>query len=100
MEEYDYYTITLDYLATGEGLTRGLMIQFAKNEDEARKHFADVYGSYFAMGADVKKGIHINEGYDDLLTDMSKKFILKIKTKSEDRPPMFSYQNMIHFNYS
>lgn len=100
MIEYDYYTITMDYMATGEGHSRAILIQYAQSEDEARENFKNVHGAYFTQFAKVTKGIHIDDGFQDLITEYAKKLILKVKSKNPDAPPMFSYSNCIHVNYS
>lgn len=98
-DAWDYYTVTTDYMATGEGHTRAMLIIFAKNEQEARKIFGLTFGAFFALSADVVKGIEIGE-YQDLVTEYAKKLILRVKSKSDDAPPMFSYSNSVHVNYS
>lgn len=98
--ESDYYTVTLDYTATGEGHTRAILIQYAFNENAAREHFGRIHDTYFAQCATVVKGIHIENGFQDLVTDYAKKVILKVKSKNPDAPPMFSYSNSIYVNYS
>lgn len=95
-----YYTITSEYYATGEGVTRTLMIVGAEDKDRALEQFKNQYGHWQAIGADVEEGIILKNGYERMLTDQAKKYILSIKNKTDDCPPNFAYSNMIHVNYS
>ena len=93
-----YYTITMDHVSGG-GHTRAIMILDAEDEYEAEKQFLVAFGPEYYKSVNVTKGIHIESGFDKLLTDHAKKYILKVKTKSDDAPPLISYQNMIHLKY-
>jgi hypothetical protein len=95
-----YYTVTLDHNSTKEGHKRAIMILDAKNRDDAAGRFLLTFGSAYCNELDITEGIHVPAGFDRLLTEQAKKYILKVKTKAEDAPPMLSYQNMIHLNYA
>jgi hypothetical protein len=95
-----YYTITLDKNVPTEGHKRAIMILDAKNENEAVKEFLHSFGFNHYNELNVVEGIHIPEGFDRLLTEQVKRYILKVKTKAEDAPPLLSYQNMIQLNYA
>lgn len=99
-KERDWFTVTLDYMATGEGHTRAIWIGRATSEEEAKERFGVAHGKYFAMGAEAKRGLHIENGYADLLTDYAKKVLVKIKAKDKNGPGGFYYTNMISVNYS
>ncbi len=99
-KDYGVYVVTMDYLATGEGHSRAILIMTAMNAYDAKMEFAVRFGSYFAAGAEVTKGLIIPEGYADLLTDYARKIIARINSKSPDAPGGFSYSNYIHVNYS
>lgn len=94
-----YYTVTMDRCSSVEGHTRAIMILDAKDTKEATAKFLNTFGSKYYNDVIVAEGIHIEQGFDRLLTDQAKKYILKVKNKAEDAPPLLSYQNMIHLNY-
>ena len=93
-----YYTLTLDHNGS-EGHVRAIMILDEQSEDDAKVTFADTFGSQYIDAVNATQGIHIPAGFDRLLTEQARKYILKVKTKAEDAPPLMSYQNMIHLNY-
>ena len=94
-----YYTITLDHTNAQEGHKRAIMILDAKSKKEATAKFLNTFGPQYYNELTLTEGIHIPQGFDRLLTEQAKKYILKVKSKSEDAPPLMSYQNMIHLNY-
>jgi len=94
-----YYTVTLDHHSNTEGHKRAIMILDAKDKQEAETEFLVAFGPMYYKDVNVMEGIHVPEGFDRLLTEQAKKYILKVKTKAEDAPPLMSYQNMIHLNY-
>ena len=94
-----YYTLTLDHNTPNEGRKRAIMILDAKDESEATAKFLNTFGSQYYDELALTKGIHIPQGFDRLLTDQARKYIMKVKTKADDAPPLVSYQNMIHINY-
>lgn len=93
-----YYTVTMDH-ANGDGHTRAIMILDAKSEQMAKINFTRSFGFDHYEDIAVSEGIHIPSGFDRLLTEQVKKYILKVKNKTEDAPPLLSYQNMIHLKY-
>ena len=95
-----YYTITLDHTSIKEGHKRAIMILDAKDDIEAGAMFLLTFGSDYGDEMNITKGIHVPEGFDRLLTEQVKRYIMKVKTKAEDAPPMLSYQNMIQLNYA
>ena len=94
-----YFTITLDHDVPKEGHKRAIMILDAKSETEAAAKFLNAFGTQYHNDIELTQGIHIPRGFDRLLTDQARKYIMKVKTKAEDAPPLMSYQNMIHLNY-
>lgn len=92
-----YYTVTLDHVSNKDGHKRAIMILDAEDEEEAEAKFSHSFGTH--NNINVIQGIHVPEGFDRLLTDQAKKYIMKVKTNAEDAPPLMSYQNMIHLNY-
>ncbi len=95
-----YYTITLDHVASNDGHTRAIMIMDAKDKDDAEKHFLVTFGPQYYKQVKIAEGIHIPRGFDRLLTDQVKKYIMKVKTNADDAPPLLSYQNMIKLQYA
>jgi hypothetical protein len=55
------WTVWLDYYATGEGRTQMAFIGYAEGEQEALSKFGKEFGEYFASGAEVKRGVFMNE---------------------------------------
>ncbi len=94
-----YYTVTLDHNVPTEGHKRAIMILDAKDKTEATAKFLNTFGPQYYNEIDLVEGIHIPQGFDRLLTDQARKYILKVKTKAEDAPPLMSYQNMLHLTY-
>lgn len=94
-----YYTITLDHSVPSKGHKRAIMILDAKDKKEATANFLNTFGPQYYNDIILTEGIHIPEGFERLLTEQARKYILKVKTKAEDAPPLMSYQNMIHLNY-
>ena len=94
-----YYTITLDHTSIKEGHKRAIMILDAKDKNEATAKFLNAFGPQYYNDIELTQGIHIPQGFDRLLTEQARKYIMKVKTKAEDAPPLISYQNMIHLNY-
>lgn len=94
-----YYTVTLDHNVPNEGHKRAIMILDAKDKTEATAKFLNTFGPQYYNEIDLVEGIHIPEGFDRLLTEQARKYILKVKTKAEDAPPLMSYQNMLHLTY-
>lgn len=95
-----YYTITVDRSSGTDGHTRAIMILDAKDKREATAKFLNTFGPQYYNEINVTEGIHIDNGFDRLLTEQAKKYILKVKNKTEDAPPVLSYQNMIHLKYN
>ena len=93
-----YYTVTMDHANRGEH-TRAIMIVDAKDKQEAEAQFLVAFGPEYYKSVNVCEGIHIEKDFDKLLTEHVKKYILKVKTKAEDAPPLLSYQNMIHLKF-
>jgi hypothetical protein len=84
----------MDRVFPDEGHTRAIMILDAKDKTEATAKFLSTFGAKYYNDINVTQGIHIEQGFDRLLTEHSKKYILKAKAKSPDTP-LVSYQNMI-----
>jgi hypothetical protein len=85
-----YYTLSADY-SDSEGHTRALMIIDSKESSDARAEWFKTFGS---TPFHIEPGIHIPEGFDRLLTEHSRKYILSAKVSKEDAP-VVSYMNKI-----
>ena len=94
-----YYTITVDQ-SNSEGHVRALMITDAIDKKEATAKFLNTFGPQYYNQLDIVEGIHVNNGFERLLTDHVKKYILKAKTKSNDDHPLIQYQNMIKLGFA
>lgn len=94
-----YYTVTMDRASSSSGHTRAIMILDAKDKNEATVKFLNSFGAKYYNDINVTEGIHIEQDFDRLLTEQAKKYILKVKNKTADAPPLMSYQNMIHLDY-
>jgi hypothetical protein len=70
-DTFRVFTITLDYLATGEGRTLKFLALGARSEEDARKRALDnsMIDSYFLSGADVFDGLPPKD-------DSAKEFLL------------------------
>lgn len=94
-----YYTITLDKNVPSEGHKRAIMILDAKDKNEATAKFLNTFGPQYYNEIELVEGIHVPAGFDRLLTDHARKYIMKVKTGAEDAPSLMSYQNMINLTY-
>jgi hypothetical protein len=70
------FTVTLDYFATGEGMTRALMYSFG-SEADALNEFTKHVGEYFARCAEIKEGIDLDCRHARLLLSEPVKNMLK-----------------------
>ena len=93
-----YYTITLDN-CDSEGHIRALMITDAKNKEEAGNRFLLTYGSKYTDKLNINEGILIDHGFNELLTDVAKKALVRIKTNN-NAPSDFLYSNQLCLKYS
>lgn len=94
-----YYTITLDK-SNSEGHVRALMITDAKDKTDATAKFLNTFGPQYYNNLDIVEGIHVENGFERLLTDHAKKYILKAKTNADNYHPLMQYQNMIKLGFA
>lgn len=94
-----YFTVFLDYFATGEGMTRGLCILKAASADNLRRALERNWGTYFAAGCEVRPGVKPIPGYEGLVcpqvADMLKRIV-----RGKDRPGGFAFTSTLYGNYS
>lgn len=96
MADFEYYTVTLDHTEPKDGWhTRALMIVKAENGEDALYRFGLLYSHHYANSAKATKGIHIEDGFHDLITEGTQKIIVKVKGGSQSAPASFSYSNAI-----
>jgi hypothetical protein len=96
------YTVTCDYFATGEGRTIMLLITrgYGPSDDgkeNALANFKEVFGDYYAIGADVMEGIQFDvPGAKLLLSDDIKTSLLDWVNDAGG----LEYHAKIHVNFS
>lgn len=95
------YTVHSDYFATGEGVTYMVLFTQAFGEHDsfegnALEDFKSVFGDYYAIGAEVKKGLFFDfNGAEYLITDKLKERLLEYQNKG-----LISYHASYHMNLS
>jgi hypothetical protein len=89
-----YYTITSD-IQNKSGHTQAIMIIEADNEEYAKREYIKTFN---LSDFDIQEGIHIADGYADLVTAPIKKMITKYKSGNSD-VSLVSYCNSIHTKY-
>lgn len=94
-----YYTVTSDYKPTDGGNSHAILIMQGSSEGSVLETFQNFFGFNAAQKASIKEDIHIENGFNDLLTDQAKKVLVKIKSKSPTAPTEFSYINRISTNF-
>jgi hypothetical protein len=72
-----FYTITADYMATGEGRTIMVMITYAESELEAQEKFTERFGVFYTYGAEVKEGLDVDFPGSDMMLSAPLKQALK-----------------------
>ena len=91
-----FVTAFLDYFATGEGLTRGILIARAYSEAGFRLILKDAWDEYYLPCCEFRNGLDPLPSYRSLIPPKIKE-ILENKT---DVPAGFSFKSVIHLNYS
>ena len=62
--------------------------------------FETLYGNGLANKSTVNEGIHIENGFNDLLTDQARRILVKIKSNSSTAPDDFVYTNQTYISYN
>lgn len=93
-----YYTITTD-IQNKDGHTQSIMILDAKDKMDATAKFLNTFGPQYYNDLNVVEGIHIADGFADLVTTPIKKLIMKYKSGNSD-VSLVSYCNSIHTKYN
>ena len=94
-----YYTVTSDYNPVDGGNSHALLIMKATSKTMALNYFQSLYGFTASNKANVLEDIHIENGFNDLLTEQAKKILVKIKSKNPSAPADFTYTNRTHTKY-
>lgn len=96
------YTVTCEYFATGEGIT--YMVLFTRGygpEDDLRANamstFRELFGDYFAIGADVHDGMIFDFPGSNLL--VSDQLRAKLEDWVKDAGGL-EYHASLHVNFS
>lgn len=94
------FTAYADYFATGEG--RSLMVLISKGygskspEENVRDRFVELFGSYMAIGMEMKEGLYFDfDGSELLLCEKTRDFL----RRSLDAGNL-EYHAELHFNFS
>lgn len=87
------YTVISDYYATGEGRTIMVLIS-NDNSFNALSRFTDIFGAYYAIGADVIEGVKLDfPGANFVIPE-------HIKNEKFWEKGMFEYHASFHLNLS
>lgn len=92
----DYWTLSCDYAATGEGLSVMSMITPASTETEALADFTRRFGDYFVRGAEIQRGI-IATRATDLLFSQRTISLLRTPPSGQTRQRLAA---LLHMNFS
>lgn len=85
------------FIVTGDnGTSRMIYIGQCETESDAATDFRKRFN---AEPSYVHPGLEVDPHYVDLLTDVAKKTILKLKSKSNDAPEAFAYANMTQLTH-
>ena len=89
-----YFTITSDIM-NKDGHMQAIMIIDADNEEYAKREYVKTFN---LAKFDIEEGIHIADGFADLVTAPIKKMITKYKSGNSD-VSLVSYCNSVHTKY-
>lgn len=96
----NYFTMHMDYLATGEGCTRRLTFCYAEDAKALRRMADGDFGAYFAHAVESREGLNPLPGYDGMVPETVKEVVRSI-TEARDRAPAnFHFTTQLHLNYS
>lgn len=93
------FTVTMDYFATGEGLTYALAVVQARNTEGAKAAFLNAHGYSGASREYFGRGVNVHEGVDHALLGrwLTPQFIDIIERRMQV-PAQFKFH--WHFNAS
>jgi predicted SAM-dependent methyltransferase len=96
------YTVYSDYFATGEGTSYMVLITrgYGPNKDpkeNAMKRFRELFGSYMALGANVKTGLYFDFPGNKVL--LSEEMRVKLTDWHTDAGGL-EWHSSLHLNFS
>lgn len=94
-----YVTASLEYYATGEGVTRGIYMLYAMSADELRESLIKLWGEYFVIGCEAANGLIVIPGYEETIP-ASVHRILEGTSRQGHMPHAFSFHVTVHENYA
>ena len=93
------YTVSCDYVATGEGRTIMALIGQFQNKHGAVREFEKLFGSWYTIGVEVAEGIDTAFSGAHLL--LPTLLVNQIEGWAlDDKGPYFNWHSHLHFNYS
>ncbi len=97
----NYFIAFFDYLATGEGRTKGVCVVRAHSADDLRRQVNLAWGAYFAQGCEVRQGTAPIPGYKTLIPDMARKVLKQLQQNAgRASPSNVAFSATVHVNYS
>lgn len=99
----DIYTVTCDYLATGEGRTVMVLITRAYGSDDgatnALNRFKEIFGDWYAQGAEVEEGLQLNKSWIGQIISKNTRMDLMRWESGDDPPGGLEYFSSLHVNF-
>lgn len=91
-------------MAQGEGQTVMILITRAYGPDDgatnALNRFKEIFGEYYAQGAEVSQGLSLNKSYvNQLISDQTRKNLMTW-ISSDPSPMGVEYFASLHVNFS
>lgn len=93
-----FVTAYLMYFATGEGVTRGIAMQYATSAVELRESLTRLWHEHFAVGCEATNGFTVLPGFEDLIPEHIKRIL--DGTNPQRRMPNLMFHTTVHENYS
>lgn len=94
-----YVTVTLEYFATGEGVTRGIFMHYVMSAEELRASLINLWGSHFAVGCEAFEGLVMVPRFEDIVPERVR-LILAGRNRQGRMPHGFSFRATVHENYA
>lgn len=94
-----FFTASMEYFATGEGLTMGVLMAKAASYEDLVKRVGKAFGSYYAQGAEVVEGLKAGATPSTMLPPAVVN-IIERHSSGELSTPAFEYEARFHLNRS
>ncbi len=91
-----FFTARLNYFATGEGQTIGILMGYVHSEESIRSIIVEHFGSYYASGADIWPKLHLPTDAEALVPAAIRKVIAEPGLVIGN----FRYSSIYHLNQS